>query len=147
MKIKFTLLLILISSVSHAQMTHQDSLNSVVNEYFRLNVKVFQSGSSQSDIDSLFSLFSEDFTYLHPNYGGTYSRKDLYDGYINNQKNGRYNGRVADIKVTNRISGLNAVSVEKRFVTRKDDTLSEGEPQMTLFEFRDGKIYRIHEFW
>lgn len=130
-----------------AQMTHQDSLNSVIGEYYRLNVKIFQSRSTQADIDSLFSLFSEDFTYLHPKYGGTYSRQDLYDGYLNNQKNGRYNGRVADIKVINRISGLNAVSVEKRFVTRKEDELSEGESQMTLFEFRDGKIYRIHEFW
>lgn len=147
MKIKLTLLLSMLSSMALAQMTHQDSLNSVIGEYYRLNVKIFQSRSTQADIDSLFSLFSEDFTYLHPKYGGTYSRQDLYDGYLNNQKNGRYNGRVADIKVINRISGLNAVSVEKRFVTRKEDELSEGESQMTLFEFRDGKIYRIHEFW
>ena len=147
MKIKLTLLLSMLSFVSFAQMSHQDSLNSIVDEYFRLNVKVFQSESKPADIDSLFILFTEDFTYHHPKYGVKYSRQDLYNGYIDNQKNGRYNSRVADIKVINRIIGLNAVSVEKRFVTRKEDTLSEGESQMTLFEFREGKIYRIHEFW
>ncbi|WP_221406661.1 nuclear transport factor 2-like protein [Ekhidna lutea] len=147
MKHLLVLLFCLIVSSGYSQMSHQDSLAVIVDEYYRLNVKIFQRGSTKAEIDSLFNLFSEDFTYNHPKYGGTYSKQTLYDGYINNQKNGRYNGSIADIKITNRIIGLNAVSAEKKFIKYQDGKLAEGEPQMTLFEFKEGKIHRIHEFW
>ena len=143
----FTIILFLLSLATFSQTDHKDSLNQVVDAYYRLNLKIFQSTSTPGDIDSLFLLFTEDFEYVHPKYGGTYSRQDLYDGYMNNQKNGRYNGRIRDIKILQRIAGLNGVSVEKQFITQSDDGLSSGDAQMTLFEFRDGKIFRIREFW
>ncbi|MDW3195490.1 MAG: nuclear transport factor 2 family protein [Cytophagales bacterium] len=122
---------------------HKDSLNTIIDEYYQLNVKVFQVGSTVADIDKVFSLFTDDFEYVHPKYGGTYSRQDLYNGYVRNQKNGGYDGSVTDVKVLRRIAGLNAVVTEKIFVTREGDET----PQMALFEFRDGKISRIKEYW
>ena len=71
----------------------------------------------------------------------------MYNGYVRNQKNGGYNGTVTDIKIINKIIGLNAVVVQKRFVKKKDNGINDEEPEMTLFEFKDGKIARIFEYW
>lgn len=126
---------------------HKDSLIAIVEQYYDLNLKVFQKDSKPSDIDILFKLFTEDFTYVHPKYGGVYTRENLYKGYMRNQKNGNYNGEIVDIKVVNRIVGLNAMVIEKRFLKGTENGTKEGESEMTLFEFRKGKIFRIFEYW
>lgn len=128
---------------------HKDSLIALTQQYYARNIKAFQAGSTVADIDAIFELFTPDFTYVHPQYGGVYSRKRLYNGYINNQKKGRYDGSVADIKVTKMIAGLNAVAVEKMFILKNKETgkLENGDRQMTLFEFKNGKISRIYEYW
>lgn len=126
---------------------HKDSLMAIVDQYYDLNLKVFQSNSKPSDIDTIFTLFTEDFTYVHPKYGGTYSRENLYSGYIRNQKNGSYNSRILDIKIVNRIVGINAIAIEKRFLKTSEHGIKGGDVEMTLFEFRKGKICRIVEYW
>lgn len=123
---------------------HTDSLDLIVKQYYDLNLKVFQTNSTLSDIDAIFDLFTDDFTYVHPRYGGTYSREDLYNGYIRNQKNGSYNGNIIAIKIINTIIGLNAVAMQKSFIQKSHDEIKS---EMTLFEFRNGKIFRIQEFW
>lgn len=130
-----------------ATQTHKDSLNVVVNKYYDLNLKIFQANSTIVDIDAAFELFTDDFTYVHPKYGGIYTREDLYNGYVRNQKNGAYDGTVTDIKIENKIIGLNAIVVEKRFVEGKEGRIKEGKLEMTLFEFKNGKISRIFEYW
>lgn len=130
-----------------ATKAHKDSLVNIVNKYYDLNLKIFQANSTVDDIDEVFELFTKDFTYFHPKYGGTYTREDLYNGYVNNQKNGAYDSKITDIKILNRIVGLNAVVIQKSFVEKEGDKVKDGEPEMTLFEFRDGKISRISEYW
>ncbi len=145
-----TLLVILLMGKISAQeviLTHKDSLNAMVEKYYELNLKVFQAGSNSIDIDNVFKIFTEDFTYVHPKYGGVYTRQDLYNGYIRNQKNGGYNGQVADIKVVNKIIGQNAAVVSRIFIRKEQGQIKEGEEQMTLFEFRKGKIFKIFEYW
>ncbi|WP_109299996.1 nuclear transport factor 2 family protein [Aquimarina sp. AU474] len=126
---------------------HRDSLEIVVKKYYDLNLKTFQANSTIKDIDRIFELFTDSFTYIHPKYGGTYTREDLYNGYVRNQKNGGYNGEVTDIKVLNKIVGLNAVVVERIYMEKEGDGIKEGEARMTLFEFEKGKISRIFEYW
>ncbi|MFD2824650.1 nuclear transport factor 2 family protein [Lacinutrix iliipiscaria] len=154
MKIKFIIIAILLFSGLHfAQAqennlnTNKDSLNHVFNQYYKLNLKVFQQNSTLEDIDNIFELFTDDFTYVHPNYGGVYTREDLYNGYKRNQANGGYDGSVVDIKIENVIYGLNAITVSKRFITKEDVKTVEGEMQMALFEFKNGKIFMIKEYW
>ncbi len=127
--------------------THKDSLNYALNQYYKLNLKVFQQNSTTEDIDNIFALFTDDFTYVHPKYGGVYTREDLYNGYKRNQENGGYDGSVIDIKIENSIYGLNAITVSKRFITKEDGKVVKGNAQMALFEFKDGKISMIKEFW
>lgn len=130
-----------------AAKAHQDSLDMVVGKYYELNFKIFQANSTIEDIDSAFELFTDDFEYVHPKYGGIYTREDLYNGYVRNQKNGSYDGKVTDIKIVNKIIGLDAMVVQRRFVENKDGGIKAGDPVMTLFEFKDGKISRIFEYW
>ena len=146
----FAFLLLLVTNQIEAQdatKAHKDSLETIVKKYYELNLKIFQANSTKEDIDAAFDLFTDDFIYVHPKYGGTYSREDLYNGYVRNQKNGGYDGKVTDIKITNQITGLNAVVVQKNFVEKKDGVIKDGQPEMTLFEFRKGKISRIFEYW
>ena len=142
-----TFLATCLMTAQEATKAHKDSLNTMVGNYYELNLKIFQVNSTKEDIDAAFELFTEDFTYVHPKYGGTYTREDLYNGYVRNQKNGGYDGKVSDIKIENQITGLNAVVVQKRFIEKKEGTLTEGAPEMTLFEFKKGKISRIFEYW
>lgn len=154
MKLKSIILItVLFSSLTIVQAqenhlnTHEDSLNYVLNQYYKLNLKVFQQNSTREDIDNIFNLFTDDFTYVHPNYGGIYTREDLYNGYKRNQDNGGYDGSVVDIKIENSIYGLNAITVSKRFIKKEDGSLVEGDEQMALFEFKEGKIFMIKEYW
>ena len=130
-----------------ATAAHKDSLNLIVEKYYELNFIIFQANSTVENIDEVFELFTEDFTYTHPKYGGVYTREDLYNGYIRNQKNGGYDGNVIEIKILNKIVGLNAVVIEKRFVRKEEEGSYEKESDMTLFEFRNGKIFKIFEYW
>ena len=145
-----TLLLLFATSqiiAQNATKAHKDSLSTVVIKYYDLNLKIFQATSTIEDIDNVFKLFTDDFEYVHPKYGGIYTRENLYNGYVRNQKNGGYDGKVTDIKIINKIVGLNAVVVQKKFIKKIDDGIKDGEPQMTLFEFKKGKISRIFEYW
>lgn len=147
--ISISLFLLFTSSI-HAQeatRVHKDSLNSIVAKYYELNFIIFQANSTVENIDEVFDLFTEDFTYTHPKYGGVYTREVLYNGYVRNQKNGGYDGSVIEIKIINKIVGLNAVVIEKRFVRKEEEGSHEEEPDMTLFEFKNGKISKIFEYW
>ena len=153
MKLKFIVITLLFSVHNMAQaqqnniITHQDSLNHTLNQYYKLNLIVFQQNSTSKDIDDIFELFTDDFTYVHPNYGGVYTREDLYKGYKRNQGNGGYDGSVVDIQIENSIYGLNAITVSKRFITKENGKTVEGDAQMALFEFKNGKIFMIKEYW
>ncbi|MCK0178427.1 nuclear transport factor 2 family protein [Flavobacteriaceae bacterium S0862] len=127
--------------------TNKDSLNYVLENYYKLNLKVFQQNSTLEDIDNIFEFFTDDFTYVHSKYGGVYTREDLYNGYKRNQSKGGYDGSVIDIKIENIMYGLNAITVSKRFITKEDGKDVIGETQMALFEFKDGKIFMIKEYW
>ncbi|MTI21690.1 nuclear transport factor 2 family protein [Fulvivirga sp. RKSG066] len=143
----FFLSVFLITNGNAQDQSHKDSLNTIIDQYYQLNLDIFKASSSKAEIDKLFTIFTDDFKYIHPQYGGEYSREDLYNGYVKNQANGRYNGGILDVKISNRVAGLNAVVIEKSFVTEKDGIDQLGESQMTLFEFKDGKISRIYEYW
>mgnify|MGYP003109917286 CR=1 FL=1 len=153
MKLKYVLAVVLLG-ITFNQINAQDSSNVqsvattyVLDQYYKLNLKVFQADSTPEDVDNVFELFTNDFTYVHPHYGGVYTREDLYNGYMRNQNKGGYDGSVVDIKMENKIVGLNAIAVSKRFIKKEEGKIVEGEAQMALFEFKDGKIYRITEYW
>lgn len=108
---------------------------------------MFQAGSTPIDVDKAFELFTDDFTYIHARFDGYYTRETLYESALRNLNNGSYDGSVLGYKINNIIIGLNAATVQKRFVEKKEGEIVESELQMTLFEFKEGKISRIVEYW
>ena len=144
-----SLTILLSTNVSAQELTeaHKDSINTVLTNYYDLNLKMFQAGSTVEDIDKAFELFTDDFTYVHAKFDGYYTRESLYKSALRNQKNGSYNGSVTGFKINNKIICLKAAAVQKRFVEKRNGKTIESEPQLSLFEFKNGKISRIVEYW
>lgn len=136
-----------VNAQSKISQAHKDSLDHIVKIYYDLNLVIFREKSTIEDIDSVFTLFTDDFTYVHPNYGGVYTRKDLYKGYKKNLEEGGYDGQIVDVIIEQKITGFNAIAVSRRYLKLVDKNTSVGESQMTLFEFEQGKIRRIFEYW
>ena len=154
MKISITAILLISlsnhtsSNAQSATQAHKDSLHGLVIRYYELNLKILQPSSTVEDIDKIFELFTDDFVYIHPKYGGTYTREVLYNGYVRNQKNGGYDGSTVDVKIENIIIGLNAVTTQRVYYQKSaEGELTEIDPGMTLFEFKNGKISKIFEYW
>ncbi len=119
----------------------------LINQYYQLNLKIFSKGSDMKDVEALFQLFTEDFTYVHREYGGVYTREELYTGYCRNLELGEYDGSIYDIRVFSLISGKDALAVSKRFLSKTNPNPQKEDGEMAVFEFRNGMIYRITEYW
>lgn len=140
----FTLIVIAINMNSFAQSNDstelsKDQLIAIFGKYQKAQENVFRSGSAVSDVDDLYSFYTDDFEYNHPKYGGIYSRELLYNNTVKYLKKGAYNNTPKS-SVVKMIVGLNAIVVEEK-------TENESETTMTLFKFRNDKIYYIEEYW
>ncbi|WNB18865.1 nuclear transport factor 2 family protein [Marivirga arenosa] len=134
-------------SAQEKTITHQNSLQSILDKYYALHTQLFQAGSTISEIDQAFALFTADFTYTHTRFDSQYTRESLYKSAFWNLEQGNYDGRIVGYKIENTILGVNAATVQKRFLEKKNDVVVKSELQMTLFEFKNGKIPRIIEYW
>lgn len=102
--------------------------------------RMMMSGSRVSDVDSLFSMYSDDFVYIHDAYGGLYTREHLYENSVKHLNAGRYDSTQGRYKVLNVMTGLNAAAVERLEV-------ESGEVHLSVFEFKDEKVSRVIEYW
>lgn len=102
--------------------------------------RMMLSGSKVDDIDTLFSMYTNDFVYIHDAYGGTYSRQTLYDNSVSNLNAGRYKMAQDRYKVLNVMTGLNAAAVERL-------ELKSGKVHLSVFEFKGDQVSKITEYW
>lgn len=119
-----------------------DDLKAKVIEVTDAQNKVMMRGSTVADVDKLFSLYADDFTYLHEAYGGAYTRDELYANTIRLLERGLYNKTEPRYLLVSTIPGYNAVAVERQ-ETHKGVT----SKHLAVFEFRDGKVSKIIEYW
>ncbi|ESP94366.1 hypothetical protein [Pseudoalteromonas luteoviolacea] len=147
MKIAYALLILLSSFFSSVKAIESVSLTpselkKAVNLINGLQNKILMSGSQISDVDTLFSHYTEDFVYIHEVYGGTYTRQHLYSNYVKFLKAGDYQRKDDRYKVTAMIAGHNAISVERQ-------EIYEGEivKHLSVFEFKGHKVSKIIEYW
>lgn len=125
--------------ISDSTSLSKEELKLIMEEYLYSYSIVFASGSSEEDVEELYSFYTDDFTYNHPKYGGVYTRELLFNNTIKYLKKGSYNNSPKR-KTLNMIVGLDAVVIEQQYE-------NEATTTMTLFKFRGDKIYYVEEFW
>ncbi len=119
-----------------------DELKTKVIEVTDAQNKVMMHGSTVADVDRLFSLYTDDFTYIHEAYGGTYTRDGLYANTIRLLERGIYSKTEPRYTLVSTIPGYNGIAVERQ-ETHKGVT----SKHLAVFEFRDGKVSKIIEYW
>jgi len=97
--------------------------------------------STQADVDALFALYSADFSYVHHKHGGVYSREHLYRNINKAISHKLFKNAEARYVIESILPGENAAAV-RRF----EQTGAKGQ-HLSLFEFADGKVKRITEYW
>ena len=145
MKLLLVMLFSLIVSVANAKEIVElspESLKIKVMEINKLQNNIFMSGSQVTDIDKLFSTYTDEFEYIHEVYGGTYTRDHLYGNYVKSLKAGNYKRTGGRYNIVSMIVGHNAVSVERQ-QTYKGVTANH----LAVFEFEGNKVSKIIEYW
>ncbi|QBY04357.1 nuclear transport factor 2 family protein [Thalassotalea sp. HSM 43] len=115
-----------------------------VEQFVSLSDATKVKGASQADIDAVAALLTDDMRYQHPNYGADLSKADFIAGLVN------YMGMADSLtsNITNKIVGDNAITIAFVSTTVMDGKQEvDGKPLMRLFEFKDGKISLIREYW
>lgn len=130
----FLIALIIAKAAIHAATPQPSKLLQIVEQYYQAHYELGDEKATNEDIDKIFALFSEDFVYDHPNYGGEYSRENLYAGYTRNLAQGRYRNS-------------NLTQIHNSIVGKDMVVIAKDKGRVTLFEFRDNKIVRIREYW
>ncbi|MGB1297483.1 MAG: hypothetical protein ACPG8A_04365 [Psychrobium sp.] len=138
--ITYFILLILVSlSAANAKELNSEQLIERVKQVNELQNKVLMAGSSKQDIDSLFAQYTDDFTYVHEVYGGTYSRAGLYNNTVKFHGQGNYQYQQPRYQIIQMMVGLNAVAVKRKQIN--------GKIHLSVFEFDEEKVKRIIEYW
>jgi hypothetical protein len=119
-----------------------DELKDKVTEVTDAQNKVMMQGSTAADVDKLFSLYTDNFVYIHEAYGGTYTRDELYGNTIRLLERGIYNKPEPRYILISTIPGYNSIAIERQ-ETHKGVT----SKHLAVFEFRDGKVSKIIEYW
>ncbi len=117
-----------------------DEINSMVIAVNEAQNKAMMHTASMADVESLFSLYTDDFAYIHEVYGGAYTREHLYRNTAKNVKTGHYKLTVGRYKILRVIAGLNAAAVERLEV-------ASGKVHLSVFEFKGRRVARIVEYW
>jgi hypothetical protein len=90
-----------------------DQLRSKVSEIDAVQNPVMGRNSTVTDIDWLFTYYTDDFTHVHRAYGGLYTGQELYDNTVKNFEQGRYTLNRDRNTILRTIRGRNAITVER----------------------------------
>ncbi len=110
-----------------------------------LQNKVLMDGSTEADAKALFDLFSDDFVYVHEQYGNVYSKEHLYSNTIKFIKAGRYIFKKDRYTIVELIPGRKAVALRR--LQHANHWNPNSEYHFSVFEFDGLKVKRIVEYW
>ena len=119
-----------------------EELKAKVVEITAAQNQVMLKGSTQADVDKLFSLYSDDFVYRHDAYGGNYSKDELYANTLRLLAMGKYDKTEPRYRIISQIPGYNGIAVERQEVHK-----GVVENHLAVFEFRENKVTKISEYW
>lgn len=138
----FTLLVTFISSANSLDVLSSEDLKNKVIEINKAQNKANRLETTVTDVDDLFSLYTDDFVYVHEVYGGTYTRADLYNNTVKYVKSGGYTSTNDRYKIVAMIPGFNSIAVQRE-QTYEGVTVKH----LAVFEFSGDKVSRITEYW
>ncbi|GLX79633.1 hypothetical protein tinsulaeT_29730 [Thalassotalea insulae] len=110
-----------------------------------LQNKVLLDGSTEADAKALFDLFSDDFVYVHEQYGSEYTKEHLYRNTIKFMKAGKYIFKRDRYTIVELIPGRKAVALRR--LQHPNHWNPNNEYHFTVFEFDGLKVKRIVEYW
>lgn len=102
-------------------------------------------GATLDDVERLYAMYTADFVYEHPGMGDSYTRERLHSNHVRALNEGRYDkydSAEYGYHVVNVVYGENAAAV-----LRTRAKLGDAPPRMAVFEFDNGKVARIREYW
>ncbi|MCF7220619.1 nuclear transport factor 2 family protein [Marilutibacter chinensis] len=97
------------------------------------------------DVERLYDLYTPDFVYEHPMMDDVYTRERLRNNHLAALEKGRFEGPGAAghaYRIVGMMHGDNATAVQ-----RINARMGDRAPRMAVFEFSDGKVSRIREYW
>ncbi|WIV96287.1 hypothetical protein [Kinneretia aquatilis] len=116
-------------------------LEAAVNTINEAQNRAMRASSSAQDVEQLFAQhYAPQFVYVHPAYGGSYSREQLRVNTLRNLRAGRYKDEQGRYQIRRIIPGSGAAAVERL-------ELSSGQLHLSLFEFEGAKLVKLTEFW
>ncbi|QDP00995.1 nuclear transport factor 2 family protein [Thalassotalea sp. PS06] len=116
----------------------------LVEKFIQLTDATKVKGASQKDIDKVAALLGDDMRYQHPNFNADLTKAQFIEGLS------RYLGAVdaMDSVITTKIVGSDAITVAFISTTiNNGKTDIDERPLMRLFEFNQGKIALVKEYW
>lgn len=125
----------------------EEAMIKLVNSWFERTAELAIKG--ETGIEDVMALMHDDMSYIHTEYGANMDRDGLIAGF--KRRLTRASSRNSKTEITNRIMGKNMmatsrnISYERRTDNGWEARSSEG--LVAVFEFRDGKIWRITEYW
>ena len=125
-------------------------LKEVATDYFARLDAIYRAGSSVAELDAFFSLMQEDVKYEHLRFGADFDLESWRAAFLRNYERGAYQHQPGSgTRILNVIGGLDAVVVEHEYhnVPEEGEEARVGGPFVTLFEFKEGKIARVREYW
>ncbi len=120
-----------------------------VKGYFTALDKVARKGSTTEDIDALLALTHKDVTYVHVEYGASFTKDTWRKAFIRNLEMDRYqNTDKNQIRILKSIAGKNHVAVEySHGLIQKNGKWEQADKYLAVFGFTDGKLSLIKELW
>lgn len=102
--------------------------------------RMMMRGAGATEVNAVFDLYTEDFTYVHEAYGGVYTRQELHGNSVRFAEAGEYQFTEDRYRILHILPGHDAAAVQRL-------ESSSGNPHLAVFEFKEGKVSRIIEYW
>lgn len=102
--------------------------------------RMMMRGSGAAEVEAMFDLYTEDFTYVHEAYGGVYTRQALHGNSVRFAKAGEYQFTEDRYRILHILPGHDAAAVQRL-------ESNSGNRHLAVFEFKDGKVSKIVEYW
>lgn len=136
----------LLPAIAHsAEPAARARMERLVQEVTAAQTEATTQGADREDVERLYAMYTADFVYEHPMMGDSYTREQLLKNHLAGVDEGRYERFSAEAygyRIVGMMHGVDAVAV-----LRSNAQMEDQPPHMAVFEFRDGKVSRIREYW